>query len=124
MEGLFSYITLELKKYILFNETSIDVTTVRNYIDRMYESNEDDIEDFYDLIILLNELVLKFIEIDTISNEKLKVIIKDCRIYAKKQVKRKYRDCKYNNRAFLIVTKLCINILSVFNMFGNPLCEL
>jgi hypothetical protein len=76
------------------------IEKMRQYIDQMYNSNDDDIEDFYDLISCINDHTYKVLKNKNLSNEEKSNFCKNVRIYAKKQVKHKFRDWKYDKRTF------------------------
>lgn len=106
LDNLFSKITLEFRddfeQGMDFKPTTIDavVEKMRSYIDRMYESNDDDIEDFYDLISLINEHTFNVLLDKNLSDLAKSNFTRNVRIYAKKRVKRKFRDWKYEGRKF------------------------
>jgi hypothetical protein len=100
---IFSKITIEFRNEILDItpenfETKVEVAI--GLIDKMYRDDDSDIEDFYDLIMVVNDITHDVIKFDRFSNDQVLSFIRDVRIYAKKQVKRKYRDHKYNGRKF------------------------
>lgn len=80
-----------------FNE---DIKDMRKLIDDIYNDDKSDIEDMFDLISIINEIALEMIYNKNVSDKSLHEFLKNVRIYAKKQVKQKFRDYKYNGRNF------------------------
>ena len=76
-----------------------DCLVVKNTIKNLYESNDEDIEDFTDLIIIINNACFSIMRNKIFNYEQI-IKFSKLRIYAKKMVKKKYRDYKYNNRIF------------------------
>lgn len=75
---------------------------IRLYVDEMRASN-DDIEDFYDLIMVINNMVYERVPEktpDTQEEADRLIELFDARVYAKKQVKGKFRDLKSGARAY------------------------
>ena len=75
------------------------IATIRTSADLMYESNTTDIEDFYDLIIIVNDYTCMQLQDRSVPASLLADLI-SVRVYCKKCVKRKFRDWKYNKRHF------------------------
>jgi hypothetical protein len=79
MDNLFSNIVLEFN--MLYRDIPIFVTKedvknidelikdMRNYIDKMYKSDGEDIEDFFDLIQIINEITYTVLENKLLNNE-------------------------------------------------------
>ena len=76
-----------------------DTKEIELFIKRMYESNDCDIEDFFDLISVINEVTYRCIENPQSERWQICKMLR-IRVIAKKNAKRKYRDYKYKNRKF------------------------
>lgn len=74
-----------------------ELTKIKNQIDISYESDDEDIEDLGDIIMLLNEYSEHMIKDLNFTNSHVADMIV-MRVYAKKLVKKKFRDV--NNRNF------------------------
>lgn len=98
---------LRLKDYATkFSDLKYDVKEfdgdckyLRQVIDELYKSDNEDIEDFSDLIMIFNDICFAVIKNLAFNTDQLKVISR-IRIEAKKAVKQKYRDFKYKGRQF------------------------
>lgn len=89
---------IELKLIINFdNDFDNNLKLLDDTIDDLYKSDNEDIEDFSDLISYINEICYNIY--GNISKEDRYRLLQ-LRIKAKKQVKQKFRDYKYNNRKF------------------------
>jgi hypothetical protein len=73
---------------------------MRNVANEMYNDDETDLEDFGDLIQMINIITYEMIKNKKISNHKFQYFLVNVRVYSKKQMKYKYRDYKYNKRKF------------------------
>lgn len=107
-ENIFSPIVLDLRNNInIYNNDDIEnnVELINKTIDDMYESDDEDIEDFYDLIMVINDIVENAIKNSRISTYNLSILMKS-RIYAKKRVKQKFRECKTRNYEDCITAEL------------------
>ena len=87
---VFSDIVLDLKSHKLDNNMPIHI---KKAIDEMITSTTNDIEDFYDLIMLINSITYAAIEDKNMNDEFVGKLI-TLRVYAKKQVKYKFRALK------------------------------
>ena len=91
---------------ILFNKKSYnnsnfneDCDILDKTIDNLYDSNTEDIEDFTDIISILNESCYYILKNYKFSLDQCKKIL-DLRIKAKNKTYQKYKDYKYNKRRF------------------------
>lgn len=76
------------------------VAKIKNHIDKSYASDDEDIEDLGDIIMLLNQHTERMIkDLTNYTNSHVAEMIV-LRVYAKKSVKTKFRDFKYKGRKF------------------------
>jgi hypothetical protein len=78
-----------------------DLEIINNFIDSSYKSDDDDIEDLYDIITIINDMVFKILnghKNELCTDDIIKLL--DCRLYGKKMVKKKYKEYKYDGRKF------------------------
>jgi hypothetical protein len=104
--NIFSSSTKKLREYADENFYSqLDASKLDEYINFIhnlikdeYNNDDNDIEDFYDIIIIINNVTYDLIINMDVNPDILHKFLRECRIFAKKQVKEKFRDVKYKGR--------------------------
>ena len=102
MQYLFNESIVDLRNELLFNNVKTfekDCENIDKTIDDIYESNDSDIEDFSDLLIIINNYCYNILKNNEYNKEN-KLQITELRLKAKRKAKQKYRDFKYDNRRF------------------------
>jgi hypothetical protein len=107
LDGLFSNNTKLLKSSkLIFESDYFDIENIENELIKIdeiivnsYDSNDEDIEDLYDIVRLINMSLEQIIPNEKYSNEILKKIM-NLRRNATKRCNKKYRDALNDNRKF------------------------
>ena len=86
------------------NNFSLLLDEMKNLVVQAYNDNGEDIEDFFDILALINNITWHCFRVLVLTQPKFVPEnlekMTDLRMFAKKQVKQKYRDFKNNQRVF------------------------